>query len=322
MRTVAKYLIAAALASLCAEPGARAAEYPSKPIKIIVGYGPGGVADISTRIIAQKLSASLGQQVIVDNKPGAGQIVATETAVRAKPDGYTLALLTNGQAISVALFKSLPYDFARDFAPISAMGFFQVAVLVDKKSPINTVKDLIAQAQANPGKLNFGGIGYSTQHLAAALFMTQADIKATFVPFKTTPDLITALNGNEIQVGFEMTPPVLGYVRDGMLKAVAVSSDKRFQGFPNVPTVKESGLTSYQVVAWNALAAPAKTPPEIIARLNKEVNAALAAPDVRKRFDDLGIEPRGGTPEEAKQILVSEIAKWPPVVKAANIQQQ
>jgi tripartite-type tricarboxylate transporter receptor subunit TctC len=301
---------------------AQAQSYPNKPIKIILGYGPGGIADITSRLLAQKLSISMGQQVIVDNKPGAGQVVAAQLAAAAEPDGYTLLQMNNGQTITSALFKQPPYDMVKDFQPVTLIGAFGILVLVDKTSPYNNIKDLIAAAKANPDKLNFGGIGLSTQQFAAELFKSSLQLPVTVVPFKTTPSLMQAVSGQDVQVAFEMAAPVLENVRAGQYKALAVSSDKRFAGLPDVPTVGEAGVPSYQITAWNAIGVPAKTPRAIVDRLNKEIHAALAQPDIQKRFLEFGVEARGSTPEEAKKTIVSEIGRWADVIKAAKIELQ
>jgi tripartite-type tricarboxylate transporter receptor subunit TctC len=319
LRPILSVLLAATL--LAGGRGAASAEtYPTKPIKIVVGYAAGGAADITARLIAQKLSAALGQQVIVDNRPSAGGIIAGEMVAKADPDGYTLLHLNYGNAVSVALFKSLPYDIERDFAPISPMGFFDVLVLVNKSSAMNSVRDLVVAANAAPEKINIGTVSIgSGQHMAAELFKAAAGATVTIVPFKTTPALVTALMSNDIQVAFEIGAPVMSLVKGGELKALAVSSRKRFAGLPDVPTVQEAGVANYDVTAWNGIAAPAKTPRAIIDRLNKEINAALAAPDVRQRFQELGIDARGGSPEDLRAILGSEIAKWKELAVSARL---
>jgi tripartite-type tricarboxylate transporter receptor subunit TctC len=290
---------------------ATAQSYPTKPIRIVVGFAAGGVADITARLVAQKLSAALGQQVIVDNRPSAGGIVAAEIVAKAEPDGHTLLHTTYGNAVSAALFKSLPYDIERDFAPVSPMGYFDVLVLVGKGSTLNDVRDLVRAANAAPDKFNVGTVSIgSGQHMAAEFFKATSGANLTIVPFKSTPALITALLGNEIQAAFEIGAPVMAQVKAGELKALAVSSRKRFTGLPNVPTVQEGGIANYDVTAWNGIAAPAKTPRPIIERLNREINAALAAPDLRQRFEELGIDARGGSPEDLGSMLNKEIVKW------------
>lgn len=312
-----------AAASLTLVAGASAQSYPSKPIKLVVGYAAGGVADITARMLAQKLSGSLGQQVIIENRPSAGQIVAAESVAKAEPDGYTLLLINGGNAASVALFKSLPYDTARDFAPVAAVGYFNIVLLVNKTSPINSVGDVLALARSAPNKLNLGTVSIgSTQHLAAELFKGMTGLPLTIVPFKTTPSLVTAVKSNDIQVAFEIMAPVIPLIKSGDLKALAVTAAKRFSGLAGVPTVMESGLPKYQVAAWNGIAAPANTSRAIVDRLNRDINAALAQPDMLQRYQDLGMAVLGGTPEDLRDQLVTEIAKWRNVVAEANIPRQ
>jgi len=315
------WICGAALAAAAA--GALAQNYPTKPIKIIVPFGAGGVADITARVLAQKMSDSIGQQVIVDNRPSAGGIIASEAVAKADPDGYTLLLISNGNAVSATLFKSLPYDTVNDFAPVSTAGFFDIVVLVNGDSKIGSVRELIAAAKANPLKFNIGTINIgSTQHLSAELFRSMAGLEAQTVPFKGTPAVITALRANDVQVAFEILAPVMSQIKGGALKALAVASNRRFPGLANVPTVTESGLPGYQASSWNGIAAPAKTPKAIIDRLNREVNAAVAAPEVRQRLQELGVEARASTPEALKELLISEIAKWRAVIERAKIEKQ
>jgi len=300
-----------------------AQSYPSKPVRIVVPFGPGGVGDISARVLAQKMSETIGQQVLVENRPGAGGIVASETVAKAEPDGHTLLLLTNGQAVSVSLFKSLPYDAVQDFAPVSTLGFFDMVVLVNGDSKVGSVGELIAAAKASPGKLNIGTINPGgTQHLAAELFKSMAGIDVQTVPFKGTPAVLTALRGNEVQAAFEFIAAAMPQIKGGGLKPLAVTSNRRFSGLPDVPTVAESGVAGYEASAWNGIAAPAKTPRPIVAQLNKEVNAALAAPDVRERLQGLAVDARGSTPEQFRALLEFEIAKWRAVIERAKIERQ
>lgn len=302
---------------------AHAQAYPIKPIRFLVPFGPGGVGDITARLVAQKLSGALGQQVIVDNRPSAGGVVATEVVAKAEPDGYTLLLLNNAHAVSATLFKSLPYDTATAFAPISSISTFSIVVLVTPDSPIRSLKELIAQAKANPNRLNVGTINIgSTQHLSAELFKSMAGVDVVHVPFNNTGAVLTALRGNQVQAAFEIMAPVIGQVKGGGLRALAVSPNTRFSGLPGVPTMAESGVPGYHVTSWNGVAAPAKTPRAIINRLNQAVHDALAAPDIRQRFPELGVEARPATPEAFRELLVSEIAKWKVVIEKANIPRQ
>jgi tripartite-type tricarboxylate transporter receptor subunit TctC len=320
-RAIAGLLIAAV--GLATSVGAFAQNYPTKPVKIVVGFAPGGVADITVRIVAQKLSERLKQQFLVENRPSAGGIIAAEAVAKATPDGYTLLLISNGNAVSVSLFKKLPYDPVKDFAPVSQIGYFGLAVVTNNDSKLKTVKDVIADAKANPGKLTVGTIGIgSTQHLSAELFKSLAGIDFTVVPFKGSSEVLTALKGGDIQLGFEILAPVMAQVKGGGLRAVAITTQSRFPGLPGVPTVIESGLPGYEVASWNGIAAPAKTPRPVIDSLNKEINAVLALPDVKQRFDELGVVPQGGTPEQLAALLAKEIAKWTDVVAKAKIEKQ
>jgi len=274
-------------------------------------------------VLAQKMSETIGQQVLVENRPSAGGIIASEAVAKAEPDGYTLLLISNGNAVSATLFKSLPYDTVNDFAPVSTAGFFDLVVLVDGDSKIGSVRELIAAAKANPAKFNIGTINIgSTQHLSAELFRSMAGVEAQTVPFKGTPAVVTALRANDVQVAFEILAPVMSQIKAGALKPLAVTSNRRFAGLPDVPTVSESGLPGYQSSSWNGIAAPARTPQAIIDRLNREINAAVAAPELKQRLQDLGVEARASTPQALKELLVSEIAKWRAVIERAKIEKQ
>ena len=311
-------LFVAALAGTAA-----AQVFPAKPIRLLVPFGPGGVGDITARAVAQKMSDALGQQVIIDNRPGAGGVVASEIVAKAEPDGHTLLLLNNAHAISMSLFKKLPYDTLRDFTPISTVSTFSIVVLVSPDSPLKSAKELIAFGKANPGKLNVGttNVG-ATQHLSAELFKSLAGINVVLVPYNNTGAVLGALRGNNVQVAFEFIAPVIGQIKSGALRALAVSPLTRFAGLPDVPTVAESGVPGYDVSSWNGIGAPARTPRAIVDRLNKEINAALAAPELKQRFRDLGVETWGGTPEAFVKHLAAEIAKWRGVIEKANIPRQ
>jgi tripartite-type tricarboxylate transporter receptor subunit TctC len=320
-RTIVSLLIAAA--GLAASVAAFAQQYPTKPVRIVVGFAPGGVADITVRIVAQKLSERLKQQFVVENRPSAGGIIAAEAVAKAAPDGYTLLLISNGNAVSVSLFKKLSYDPVKNFAMVSQIGYFGLAIVTGNDSNLKTVKDVITAAKANPGKLTVGTIGIgSTQHLSAELFKSLAGVDMTVVPFKGSSEVLTALKGGDIQLGFEILAPVMAQVKGGGLRAIAVTTKTRFPGLPDVPTVIESGVPGYEVASWNGIAAPASTPRPVVDALNKEINAVLALPEVKKRFDELGVVPQGGTPEELGALLANEIAKWKDVVAKAKIEKQ
>ncbi len=324
MRLPSRYIAAsvAAFALAFASP-APAQPWPSKPIKLVVGFAPGGVADVTARVVAQKLSEHLGQPVVVDNRPSAGGIVAAETVAKAAPDGYTLLLMSNGNAVSASLFKSLPFDTLADFAPVSTLGFFDVAVVASADAKIDSMKALIAFAKANPGKLNIGTINVgSTQNLSAELFRSMTGFDATVVPYKGSPAVITALRANDVQVAFEMLAPVVPQAKSGAVRILAVTSERRNPAFPDVPTVAESGVPGYAASSWNAIAAPAKTPAAIVGRLNAEIQRALAAPEVAEKLAALGVTARGSTPDEMRRLVAGDVEKWRRVIEQAKIERQ
>lgn len=295
----------------------------TRAIKIVVPFGAGGVADLTARIVAQKMAETMGQAVVVENRPGAGGVVAGDTVAKAEPDGHTLLLMSNGTAVSAGLFKSLPFDTLKDFAPVSTLGYFDIAVVVPQNSPYKTLAELLAFGKANPGKLNVGTINVgSTQNLAAELFKTSAGIQAQVVPFNGTPAVITALRGGQIDAAVEILSPMLPQINSNALRALAVFGEKRSIALPGVPTAAQSGLAGFHVASWNALAAPSKTPKEVVARLNREVVAALNTPDVKKRLADLNIEASGSTPAQLAELLTTEIKRWSGVIAQAKIPTQ
>ena len=313
--------LCAALALAAADAGAQT--FPSRPIRLLVPFGPGGVGDLTARTVAQKMGASLGQQVIIDNRPGAGGIVASELVAKAEPDGYTMLLLNNQHAISMALFKSLPYDTLRDFAPVSPIATFSLVLMVNPDSPLKSAKDLIAAARANPGKLNIGTIQIgATQHLATELFKSMARVDWVHVPYTNTGLLLAGLRGNSVNVAFEFIAPVIGQIRAGQFRALAVTTRSRYSALPDIPTVDESGVPGFEVTSWNGIGVPAKTPRAVIDRLNRAINEALAAPDVKQRFQDLAVETFPGTPDSYRKHIAGEIAKWTKVIETAKIPKQ
>jgi tripartite-type tricarboxylate transporter receptor subunit TctC len=320
-RHIAAWLMS--FAGLACGVGAFAQDYPKKPVKIVVGFAPGGVADITARIVAQKLSERLKQQFLVENRPSAGGIIAAEAVANAPPDGYTLLLVSNGNAVSVSLFKKLSYDPVKDFTMVSEFGYFGLALVTTSESKLKTVKDIITEAKAHPGKLTVGTIAIgSTQHLSAELFKSLAGVDVTVVPFKGSSEVLTALKGGDIQLAFEILAPVMAQVKGGGLRALAISTQSRFPGLPGVPTVIESGLPGYEVTSWNGIAAPANTPRPVIDLLNKEINAVLALSEVKQRFAELSVIPQGSSPVELHALLTREIAKWKDVVAKAKIEKQ
>jgi tripartite-type tricarboxylate transporter receptor subunit TctC len=311
------------LALLCAPLMALAQSYPTKPVRIVLPFGPGGIADITTRTIAPKLGEGLGQQVLVENMPGAGGIRAAETVARAEPDGHTILLLTNGNAVSQALFKSLPYDPVNDFAMISTVGYFSMVIVTRPESSAKTLQEAIAMAKANPGKMNIGTITPGgTQHLAGELFRSTAGIDALVVPHKTTGEVIVAARNGNVDLAVDFIAPLLANIKSGALRALAVTAGKRFPGLPDVPTAIEAGVAGYDVASWNAMAAPAKTPRAVVDRVNAELRKAIAAPEVQKRFEELGVEGRTSTPEQLREFFIAESKRWSRVVETAKIPKQ
>jgi tripartite-type tricarboxylate transporter receptor subunit TctC/predicted TIM-barrel fold metal-dependent hydrolase len=297
--------------------------FPSKPIRLVVPFGAGGVADLTARIVAPRIAEGLGQPIVVENKPGAGGVLAAQEVARATPDGHTVLLISNGNAVSQALFKSLPYDPENDFAMVSSLGFFPLVILADAKSPLATVADIVAEAKKQPGRMNIGTIAIgSTQNLAAELFRSSAALDAQIVPYKATGEVVAALKSGDAALAFEILAPALAHIRSGNLRAIAITSAKRFASLPNVPTAQESGIAGYDVASWNGFALPAKAPRAAIERLQQEVEKAVAAPEVQKRFAELGVEGRSSTPEELRAFFLREARKWGRVVEAAKIPRQ
>jgi tripartite-type tricarboxylate transporter receptor subunit TctC len=295
--------------------------FPDRPISLLVPFGPGGIADLTARAVAEEMARSLGQPVVVENKPSAGSIVASAAVASAKPDGHTLLLMSNGNAVSVGLFKKLPYDTLTAFAPVSTLGFFDLGIFVAANSRFPALKDAVAFAKANPGKLNVGTIAVgSTQHLAAKLFETLAGIDALVVPYKGSPAVLMALRTGEIDLAFEIVGPMVPQVTAGVVKALAVSSDRRSPALPEVPTVQQAGIAGYNVASWNAIAAPAGTPPEVVDRLNLAVREAVASPAVQEKMGKLGMRLQSSTPAELQTLLAGEIKRWGEVIRAAKIE--
>jgi len=297
--------------------------FPNKPLKIVVPFGAGGVADLTARTVAQKLGENLGQSIVIENKPGAGGVVATDAVAKSSPDGYTLLLMSNATAVSAGLFKTLPYDAEKDLIPLSILGTFDIAIVVNNDSKFANLADLLSFAKANPGKLNIGSINVgSTQNLAAELFKSTAGIDAQVVPFNGTPAVLTALRGGQIDVGVEILAPVLPQIKGQALRALAVTGDKRAAALPQVPTAKESGVRNLYAASWNALAAPAKTPKDVVQKLNQEIQNTLNHPDVRKKLQDMNVDPQPSSLQQAADLLSSETKRWGEVIQRAGIQKQ
>ncbi|HXD42231.1 MAG TPA: tripartite tricarboxylate transporter substrate binding protein [Ramlibacter sp.] len=299
--------------------------FPSRTLKIVVPNAAGGAADLTARTVGQKIAGPLGQSVIIENKPSAGGIVAGELVARAEADGHTMLLISSGTAVSAALFKALPFDTLKDFAPVSMLATFDLAIVVKEGGRFKTLGDLLAYARANPGKLNVGTpqVG-TTQNLAAELFKSTAGIDAQVVPFNGTPPVITALRGGELDAAIDILGPLMPQIAAHALLPLAVLGAQRAPQLPDVPAARESGgaLADFNVSSWNALAVPAKTPADVIARLSREVQAAVAQPDVKKRLLELNLVAQGSSPAQLREHLAADIKRWSDVIARAKIQRQ
>jgi tripartite-type tricarboxylate transporter receptor subunit TctC len=314
-----------AVSLLTCFPHRAAAEthYPNKAVRIIVPFAAGGIADITARIVAEKLGDKLGQRFYIENQPGAGGIAAARTVIASPPDGHTLALLTNGTSVSVSLFKNLPFDPLKDFVPISSVGFFDFVLATNAKSEFQTLADFVAAAKARPGTLNVGTINIgSTQNLSAELLKTAAGIDFVIVPYRGTPEVQVSLLQGNIALMIDGYSSIKGNLADGKLRALATSGSVRSESTPDIPSAREGGVADYDVVSWNALFAAAGTPPEIVTVLNEALHDILADADVKKRMLELGIEARASKPEEVAARLKSDIDKWQKVIEKAGIPKQ
>ncbi len=316
-------VLVATVLSLGAWSAQAQSAFPSKPIKIVVPNAAGGAADLTARAVGQKMAEALGQPVVIDNKPSAGGIVAGEIVAKAAPDGHTILLISSGTAVSESLFKSLPFDTVKDFIPVAPLAALDLVIVSAEGGKFKTLADLIAYAKANPGKLNIGtpNIG-TTQHLAAELFKSATGLDIQIVPFNGTPPVINALRGGQIDAGIDILGPLLSQIKGNALRPLAVTGAKRSKALPDVPTAKEAGVANYVAASWNGLAVPAGTPKDVVARLNKEINAALNDPAVHKRLVELNLDPQPGTPEQAAALLHNDIKRWGEVITRAKIGKQ
>jgi tripartite-type tricarboxylate transporter receptor subunit TctC len=319
--TTFRWLVALALA---ATGGARAqTNYPDHPVRVILPFGPGGVADVTARLVAEALSKKLGQNFFIENNPGAGGIAAARAALAGGTDGYTLTLLTNGTAISVPLFNHLPFDPLKEFMPISTIGYFETVFMVNASSPFQTLGDFLKAAHDKPGTINVGTINVgSTQNLTAELFKSMAGINVVLVPFRNSPDVVVALLRNDVQMDIDFYAALKPSLDNGQARAIATSAPQRSPDLPNVPSVQEAGVAKFEVTAWNGLYAPTGTPNAIIEKLNAALHEVLADPDLKKRALDLGIQTKASTPAELDARMRGDIAKWGKVIESANIPKQ
>jgi tripartite-type tricarboxylate transporter receptor subunit TctC len=300
-------------------PQARAA-WPDKPIKIVLPFGAGGVADVTSRIMADRLSKKFGQGVVIENMPGPGGINAARAVITAPPDGYTMGLVTNGTAISVAAFNKLPFDPVTQFDMVSLLGEFNLLLAVDAKSKYKTLDDFMKDAKANPGKLNIGTIAVGgTQNLGGELFKSMANLNVQIVPYKNSGDIIVALLRNDVQMLVDFPPAIAGQVSSEQLRVLASSGPSRERDMPNVPTVAEAGVKGYEVTSWNGVFAPKGTPKDVTDAMNKAMHEVLAMPDVKEAFAKVGVEARASSPDEVMKRLTADIKKWNDVIDKAHI---
>ncbi|MDR1969308.1 MAG: tripartite tricarboxylate transporter substrate binding protein [Burkholderiaceae bacterium] len=310
------------LAATVAAPWTHAA-FPERPLRIVVPNAPGGAADLTARAVGAYMAQTLGQPVLIDNKPGAGGVVAGQAVAAAAPDGHTLLLISSGTAVSSALFKSLPFDTLKAFVPVAPLATFDLVIVGSAGGPFKTLGDLLGYARANPGKVNLGtpAIG-TTQHLAAELFKSAAGLDLQVVPFKGTPELIAAIRGAQLDAGLDILSPLLAQIQGQALRALAVTGASRSRVLPSLPTAQEAGVRGLNATSWNGLAVPAHTPDAVIERLNQAVNAALRDTEVRGKLEALNLEPHPGSPQDASRMLDSDIRRWGEVIAAARIEQQ
>ena len=318
-RRTAICLTALGLSAVASIGSASALDYPTRPVRWVVGYPPGGATDIIARLIGQRLSEKFGQQFVIENKPGAGNNIATESVVNAEPDGYTVLLINPANFINATLYANLKFNFVRDIAPVASFNRVPNVMTVNKDVQAKTVAEFIAYAKANPGKVNMASSGNGTSvHLSGELFMSMADIKMQHVPYRGAAPAITDMLGGQVQVIFDNMPSIIQHIRSGALRALAVTTAERSSQLPDVPTVAET-VKGYEASALFGMGAPKNTPKEIIAKLNTEINAVLAEPDMKKRLIELGGEPLIQTPEKFGADIAAETEKWKKVIEGANI---
>jgi tripartite-type tricarboxylate transporter receptor subunit TctC len=298
---------------------AQAQTYPSRPVRLIVGYAPGGGTDITARLIGQWLSERLGQPFIIENRPGAGSNIGTEAAAHASPDGYTLLLVSLANATNATLYDKLNYNFIRDIAPVAGIIRVPNVMEVNPTVPVRTVPEFIAYAKANPGKVNMASAGNgSPPHVAGELFKMMTGVNMQHVPYRSGGAALTDLLGGQVQVTFESTSSSIEYIRSGTLRALAVTTSIRSAALPDIPTLSDF-VPGYEASSWYGVGAPKDTPPDIIDKLNKEINAGLADPKIKARFADLGGMALSGSPADFSKLIADETEKWGKVIQAANI---
>jgi tripartite-type tricarboxylate transporter receptor subunit TctC len=311
---------AAAGALASRRPALAQASYPTRPVRVILPFAAGGQADITSRLVAERLTEKLGQRFVIENQPGPGGIVAARSVLSAAPDGYTLGLATNGTSISVALYNALPFDPVKDFVTISMLGYFDLVLATNSAAQFRTLPDFMKAARDQPGKLNIGTIAVGcTQQLAAELFKASAKLQVQIVPYRTTPDVIVGLIRNDVQLMVDFYAPMQSALEQNRISAVATSGKARTEYLSAVPVVSEAGVPGYEVTAWNGLFAPKGTPPAIVELLNRTARDIMAIPDIKTRFATLGISAQASTPEEMRARMEGDIGKWAEVIERAGI---
>ena len=317
------YVIFFALAALACAMSAHAQDYPAKSVRMIVPFAPGGTSDFVARIYAQALSKELGQQVVIDNRGGAGGTIGADLAAKAPPDGYALLLYNIAMAFGPAMYNALPYDAVNDFAPVSMVGSAPSALLANPSLPVRSVAEFLALARARPGELNYGtGGGGSSGHLAVELLQSLAHVKFTHVPYKGGGPAMQATMSGEVAFLIETAGPVVPQIKAGRLRALGITSTQRLPQLPDVPTIAEAGLKNYAYTTWYAMWVPAKTPAAIVNRLNQAVQKVSTLPDVRSSLQNSGVEPEVSTPAQLDQHVRSELAKWGKIIRDAGIKAQ
>ena len=305
--------------ALIAISAAHAQQYPAKPLRLVVPFPPGGGTDTLARVYGQKLGESLGQQVLIDNRPGGGTNIGAEIAAKAPPDGYTALMGNIAHAINVTLYKKLSYDLVKDFAPVTLLASTPNILVVHPSIPVKSVKELIALAKSRPGQLDYASSGSgSSSHLAAELFDSMAGVRMTHIPYKGGGPAVVALVGGQVSVGFATTPSVIAHIKSGKIRGLAVTTAQRSPSTPDLPTMSEAGVSGYEAGTWYGLLVPTGTSRDIVMRLHDESIKLLKQPDVKERLDTAGFELIGNSPEQFATFIRSEIAKWAKVIKASG----
>lgn len=312
--------LAASLIAIAAPFGQAQAKWPERPVRIILPFGAGGVADVTARILAAKLSEKFGERVVIENMPGPGGINAAKAVINAEPDGYTMGYVTSGSGVSAAIFKNLPFDPVKDFKLVNMVGSFDPVFVVNAESPYKTMAEFIKAAKAQPGKLNIGTIAVGgTQNLAAELFKSMAGINVQIIPYKNSPDIIVGLLRNDVHMMVDFAPSIKGPLADKKIRVVATGGSSRMPDFKDVPTVAQSGVKGYEVIAWNGVGAPKGTPQPIADQMAAAIRAVLAMPDVKEKFINVGVVPNASSGDVMQKRLVSDIKKWNEVIDKAGI---